>query len=660
MKTVKRHASRSLLPIPTPHFLLLAILLLASLLRFYRLDAQSFWNDEGNSARLSERTLDLILEGTASDIHPPGYYLLLHYWRGLFGQSEFALRSLSVVAGLALVAFTYLLGRHLFGETTGLMAAFLGAVSPFAVYYSQEARMYALLAVLSAASTYLLLRLLASNRQPATKYAHLGIIAVYVITCAAGLYTQYAFPFVLLAHNVIFGLWWLAVADRSGNRWRWLVLWIGMQAATVALYLPWLPIALRSVTGWSSAGQTYGLGVALLDVLRVLSVGITLPVDETMGALVGMGVLLLAGLFPRRADRAGWLGVASIALYLLLPIAFIFTFDLYKPAWLKFLLVVLPPFHIVVAHGVENLARSAIRVQPPVACNLAIRILYLASCTLLLGIYLAAASSSLQNLYFDPTYARDDYRQIAADLSAIQSPGDAIILNAPNQWEVFTYYYPDQDVCPAPYRPVPDEVEAFLAPLLKRYQRLFVLYWGDAESDPQRLIETWLATNAYKADDRWYGRVRLATYGVASLPEEPAALLDARFGESIRLNGYTLMGDRFAPGDVLPVTLFWEAQTSVSERYKVTVQLLDGAGQLVAQHDTEPGDGLMPTTAWRPDQAVTDRSGILLPDVLPPGRHTLVVAMYHLVSGERLSVILSGRSVGDYLPLGDVEIGPAQ
>jgi hypothetical protein len=126
------------------------------------------------------------------------------------------------------------------------------------------------------------------------------------------------------------------------------------------------------------------------------------------------------------------------------------------------------------------------------------------------------------------------------------------------------------------------------------------------------------------------------------------------------LNGYTLMGDRFAPGDVLPVTLFWEAQTSVSERYKVTVQLLDGAGQLVAQHDTEPGDGLMPTHAWRPGQAVTDRSGILLPDVLPPGRYTLVVAMYHAVSGERLSVILSGRSVGDYLPLGDVEIGPAQ
>jgi hypothetical protein len=56
-------------------------------------------------------------------------------------------------------------------------------------------------------------------------------------------------------------------------------------------------------------------------------------------------------------DGTGWLGVASVALYLLLPIGLIFAFDLYKPAWLKFLVVVLPPFHILLAHGLENLAR---------------------------------------------------------------------------------------------------------------------------------------------------------------------------------------------------------------------------------------------------------------------------------------------------------------
>ncbi|MEA3338932.1 MAG: hypothetical protein U9R15_03105, partial [Chloroflexota bacterium] len=266
----------------------------------------------------------------------------------------------------------------------------------------------------------------------------------------------------------------------------------------------------------------------------------------------------------------------------------------------------------------------------------------------------------LHNLYFDPAYARDDYRQIASDIAASVRPGDAVILNAPNQWEVFTYYYPDQDVYPAPYHPDLAGADDFLAPLAGRYRRLFLLYWGDAESDPQRFIETWLAHNAYKTGDRWYGRVRLATYEAAPLPEEPAVALDAHFGDAIRLNGYALVGGRFAPGDVLPVTLFWEARTTVAERYKVTVQLLDGAGQLAAQRDTEPGDGLWLTDTWWPGQVVTDRYGISLPDDLPPGRYTLVAAMYRVGGCERLPVTCADEPAGDYVSLGQVEVVPSQ
>jgi hypothetical protein len=187
-----------------------------------------------------------------------------------------------------------------------------------------------------------------------------------------------------------------------------------------------------------------------------------------------------------------------------------------------------------------------------------------------------------------------------------------------------------------------------------------VLYWGDAESDPRRLIETWLAAHTYKASDIWYGRVHLATYGVAPLPEEPAIALDARFGEAIRLSGYALAGDPFAPGDILPVTLFWEALASIPERYKVTVQLLDGAGQLVAQVDTEPSDGLSPTTTWYPGQVLADRYGVPLPADLPSGRYHLIVGLYHTVSGERLPVILDGEPVGDHLSLGSVEVVSAR
>ena len=87
--------------------ILLLILLFATALRFYRIDGQSFWNDEGNSARIAERSLQLITEGAAGDIHPPLYYYVLHFWRGVFGSSEIALRGLSAVLGIILVWLTY-------------------------------------------------------------------------------------------------------------------------------------------------------------------------------------------------------------------------------------------------------------------------------------------------------------------------------------------------------------------------------------------------------------------------------------------------------------------------------------------------------------------------------------------------------------------------
>jgi 4-amino-4-deoxy-L-arabinose transferase-like glycosyltransferase len=651
---------------PGPRALILAILLLALALRCYRLDAQSFWNDEGNSARIAERSLHLILEGARGDIHPPGYYLLLYYWRALVGQSEFALRALSVVAGLILVLFTYLLGRRLFGAVTGLTAALLGAVSPFAIYYSQEARMYALLAALSAASTCLLVRVIAGRQQlsgspqtPSSQRFSLGAGVGYVVVSAGGLYTHYAFPFVLFAHNGIFGLWWLAVARKSSYRWRWLALWAVMQGAVVLPYLPWLRTALASVRGWASAGSALELGPALLDTLRVLTVGLTLPAEEAGVVLVGAGLLLPLGLWPARSSRnrlsnvkrVHWLGVASLGIYLLLPIALIFALDLFKPAWLKFMLVVAPSFHVILARGICRVQIPGFR-RGGTGGRLAaaIRSLHPASIVLLVA-YLVATFPSLHNLYFNPAYARDDYRRVAADIAADARSGDGIVLNAPNQWEVFTYYYPDRDVYPTPYRPGPDEAEAFVASLIERYRRLFVLYWGDAESDPQRLIESGLSSHAYKASDEWYGNVRLATYGVAALPEEPVVTVDAGFGESIRLRGYAVEEDAFEPGGILPVTLFWQSLASVPERYKITLQVLDGEGQLVAQHDSEPGDGLMSTIGWEAGQVVVDRCGIPLPSGLAHGRYTLVVGLYHIATGERLSIDLGGEPAGDQFPL---------
>jgi len=671
--------------------LLLAILLLGAFLRFYRLDAQSFWNDEGNSARLAERSLALIVEGAAGDIHPPGYYLLLHFWRALFGQSELALRSLSAVAGLTLVLFTYALGSQLFNRYTGLMAAFASVISPFAIYYAQEARMYALLAAFSGAATLAasgLARVLLRPRSPAAESApstgdtrralSIAWTVGYALLAAAGLYTHYAFAFVLISHNAIFALWWGTWAVRIRPRWSPLLVWGGAQALAILLYLPWLPCALGA-PGWSSPGVATSLGPALLDVLRVLTVGITLPLSQSTIAVAFASTLLLIAIVPIQrpvgmasgraelsdADTQGGSGMqasglveAGVLLHLLLLIALFFLFRLYKPAWIKFLVIALPPFHVLLGHGVYRVGggmRALVAAIPPLSRRRS-RYIGLATCLILLLLLGGLTCPSLRNLYFDPAYARDDYRQLTADILAERKPGDAIILNAPNQWEVFTYYYPDHDVYPVPYRPTAAKAATFLEPILEQHKRLFVLYWGDVESDPKKRIESWLAEHAYKASDRWYGDVRLATYGVAPLPGQGDVPLDALFGDAMRLRGIALQEHDLAPGDILPVTLFWRAEGAIDQSYKVTLQLLDEEGKLAAQIDTEPRDGLAPTTCWQPGEELVDRYGVLLPPDRQPGRYRLIVAVYHGASGERLPALLGGESAGDHVPLIDLTV----
>ena len=92
------------------------------------------------------------------DTNPPLYFVGLSALRALAGESEYALRFASVIAGVLLVPLLYVMGKRLFSERAGVLAAVLGTFSPFLIWYSQEARMYTLLATLSLASVYLLLR----------------------------------------------------------------------------------------------------------------------------------------------------------------------------------------------------------------------------------------------------------------------------------------------------------------------------------------------------------------------------------------------------------------------------------------------------------------------------------------------------------------------
>jgi 4-amino-4-deoxy-L-arabinose transferase-like glycosyltransferase len=642
---------------------LLLVFLLAAGLRFYRLDAQSFWNDEGNSARIAERSIQLILEGAAGDIHPPLYYLALHFWRSLVGQSEFALRSLSAVGGIGLVALVYLLGDRLFGRLSGLVAAFLAAINPFQLYYSQEARSYIWVALLGAAAVYVAWRKLENFSQ-----AHDLWSAGYVLVVTAGLYTHYLFLVVLVSINLVALFYFLKYLLRH-RAIKPLGRWVALHLVVGLLYLPWAPIAFRQLTTWPSSAGGVLPGPALLEIFHLLSLGLTIDPTGSVIALLGFGFLLLLGLIPRFAERKSEStdstppgsgdngrksqvpGLLLVTLWLLAPVFSILALNLYKDAFLKFMLVASPAFCLLIGRGVgrhfvpgplSDLSRTRFPALFPLALSL--------------GLVLSFSYESLHNLYFDPAYARADYRGMARTIQSVSRPGDAVILDAANQWEVFTYYYPDVErVYPLPrQRPVREpEVVAELERIVAAHDRLYVLFWAEAESDPERVVERWLDVHAYKATDEWWGDVRLVTYAVPAAPAaEMDVPLDARLDDAIALRGYTLLADRLSPADIIQVTLFWEALAPIDQRYKVFLHLLDRDGALAAQRDSEPGGGFALTPTWEPGEIQVDNHGVMIPVGTRPGEYQLIVGLYPLGDPTaRPPVTLDNEPAGDVLPL---------
>lgn len=611
--------------------LLLAALLLGAALRFYHLDAQSFWNDEGNSARLAERSVRLIIEGAAGDVHPPGYYLLLRIWRDLTGGSEFSLRSFSALCGVLTVAVTAALGRRAGGAWTAVGAACGLTLHPLAIYYSQEARMYALLGLIAAATVWIAAEI--QRRRALFSPTLAGLVVVLTL----GLYTHYAYVFVLLGVNVAFAATWLT---HRPLRWRRSLIWAGCHALAALAFLPWLPHALRA-TGWTP--PDLNTGQALIEMANALLVGLTLPADITPYWLPVTGALVLLALLTRsRAPFIKWAAVAIV----LLPIALISGLDIYRAAYLKFLMVAVAPLLLLLALPLIAPSPARKRRHPPVV---------LAGALLLT--LLPAQLTSLRHLYFDPVYARDDYRRLAAIIATEAGPDDAIILSAPNQWEVFTYYYDGPvTVYPAPYHPEVEKAETWTQEVLSvGHPQLFVLYWGDRESDPHRRLERELARQAYKATETWITDVRLARYGTAPLPASPQAVLGARVGEDLRLDGYSLVSTTYGPGEIVPVTLFWHAADAPDERFKVFVHVLDDNGTLVTQEDAEPMGGLHPTSAWEAGTSIVDRHGVLLPDDLAAGTYTLTTGMYHS-DGTRLAVHGSVETEGNAIVLRNIEV----
>jgi 4-amino-4-deoxy-L-arabinose transferase-like glycosyltransferase len=273
----------------------LGLTLLGALLRFPTLDGQSFWLDELVTASLLDRGLgDVLREVPRSEASPYVYYVVAWFWSSMFGLGEVGLRSLSALAGTATVPVAYGAGAVLVSRRAGLVAAALVATSPFLVWYSQEARSYALFALFGATSVLAFGLALRGDRR---------WLAGWCVVSALTVATHY-FGLFLVGAEVV----WLLVRLRPRLP---AVLASVVPGATLLAHLPVLLDQRgngEAVAGSSLAGRVAGIP-------KNLVVGYSFPV-ETAGSilaacLVFLGLLLAARLTTR--ERWGALVGGSLA-----------------------------------------------------------------------------------------------------------------------------------------------------------------------------------------------------------------------------------------------------------------------------------------------------------------------------------------------------------
>jgi mannosyltransferase len=491
------------------------IVMLAFCVRVYRLDHQSMWWDEIHTGAGAMAPLRTVFDNLFTiRNHVPLYFLLVRAWAWM-GHTDFTLRLFSVVWGVASVPLMYRVGALIGGAGVGRLSALLLAVSPFHIWYSQEARMYTLVCASTLVAGWLLLRWLQTRST--------RDLAGYGAFMLVALYTHYLSLLVLVAHYVFFSLHYRRLKRLFGR-------WLLCAGIVAGLFGVWMALMLvkggfaESPIGWIAPSRWYEPALTLLT----FASGPTTDLREPWGyvatvlslSAIGTCIASISRRAPGGEDvastfRAGHhaarhaLTVRFLLCWLLVPLLLAWAISLDLPIPQKrsiymdrYLIHSLPPFAVLVAWGVVLASRQRAWVAAGAAAVLA-----------------AAVLPSLLNLYWNPAYARNDWRGALAYVEAAWEEGDVLLLRPSDTLPVA--YYMDGAVA---YEVLPflfsaEEREAYLA--------------GEMEPTIEQIARererAWLVTVEENTDPHGFPYARNAALSEVSTRDAIKAWLDERY-----------------------------------------------------------------------------------------------------------------------------------
>ena len=668
--------------------LLVLLLLLAFALRLHRLGYQSLWYDEAVSMHLALKDLGSLTLHTARDIHPPLYYYLLHFWILAAGSSEFSAAFFSLVFGILIIAACYRLGTELYDRRAGLLTAFLLAVSPFNLWYSQEIRMYTLGASLGLASLYCLVRLAGLTRREsrahvASAEAHpdgqkggtwklwLG----YILSAAAGLYTLYYFAFLLLFQNLLVIGWWLATRLKGSKGVVSLRRWVLAQGLVLMLYLPWLPVALRQavfppVPPWRGFTD---LGTVIIESWTALSLGQSVDPESLLvwPVLSFMFALYLLGLRGAATGNRGRVKSILLCGHAFVPLLAIYLLSLRTPLFhVRYAFTYSPPFYLLLALGLIRLGRSR-RIALPLS----------------LLVITVACGYSIYRFHLDPQYASDNHRAAVNYIEEGMAPGDAILINAGYSYPAFLYYYegkvawrgrlvdypPDGDGRdgaiilqtgtiwgdeglgwgdPASdfYATSEEETAQALERVFAHHDRVWVYRIYDTVTDPQGFIRQWLEEQGRMlGEERFAGESYMRVQCYLTTRDEEYSTepvhhsLDEEVAKGLRLVGYD--APRAArSGDELQVSLQWQNGDEAETDYGVHLGM-------AIEEDVDLGEWTVAgTSAMAPLEAgggsISQEIDLHILPGTPPLEYKLIVEVYDASVRESVGSLAGRATIG--------------
>jgi len=510
-----------------------AITLVGGLLRVFQLGTKGMWLDETFSVWLANQGVGDMLQWIAKiDQHPPLYYLLLHYWVALYGDTPYAARLLSVLFGTATIPIMYLIGRRLSGPVMGLVAALLLAFSPFNIFYAQETRMYTLLAFNAAMAIYALASLLTDPRAGdpigrqlrglpqawrTQRWASLGTIATdlswvgLIVFSAATLLTHNTAVFFVLAINIfVLGLLLFQRIKKGGAPSALqappLGNWVKAQISIFLLWCLWIAVFIGQA---AKVYQEFWIPQPTFDsILQTLRVLLNASAQGQAGQVVMlwvMGFLLCLGVVYYRKKLSIFLFLAAL---FVVPFVGELIVSIRRPIFYdRTLIWITLPLLLLLAAGIMQLR---------------FRLLMLLVVGAIMTNYLFSAGDYYR------FFQKEDWATAAGHVAYSAKKGDLVLFNS-NFVEIpFNYYfrpYEDQYSLQIVKQGVPldllgdgvlepkmteDDISK-LAALASGYDRVWLVYSHDSYTDPKGLIPKTLAAQKKLTSTREFygGQVQL-------------------------------------------------------------------------------------------------------------------------------------------------------